>query len=120
MEEKETQSSGAASPVSLDEYLHTVPRTKICATLWAAKAIPDRNEMKFSKLRELTCLSESSLSKQLSFLESVGYVRRFRDYGASRSQDVVWVSLTETGTLKYGEYMAALKQLLQSGCGGGS
>ncbi|WCV10802.1 transcriptional regulator [Corynebacterium silvaticum] len=73
--------------------------------------------MKFSKLQKLTCLSESSLSKQLNFLESVGYVRRFRDYGSSRSKDVVWVSLTEKGTLKYEEYVDALKQLLQSGCG---
>ena len=50
-------------------------------------------------------------SKQLGALEQAGYVTRFREYGASRAKDSVWVALTEEGKAAFDGHLAALKDL---------
>lgn len=86
------------------------------ATLHAAGATEGRNEMKFSRLRELLEVSDATLSKNLGELEKAGYLSRFREYGSTRAKDTVWVSLTEKGARSYKSHVAALKELLDQGC----
>lgn len=98
----------------LDPAIHPLNRFKICATLNAFGATQGgevNREMKFAVLRDRTELSDATLSKQLGALEQAGYVTRFREYGASRSKDSVWVALTEEGKAAFDGHLAALKDL---------
>lgn len=102
----------------IDPVIHPINRLRICAALDAAvttedERLPDR-EMKFAVLRDLTELSDATLSKQLGVLESHGYVRRFREYGSSRAKDTVWVSLTKAGACALRGHLAALSQIADS------
>lgn len=98
----------------LDPAIHPLNRFKICATLNAFGATQGgdvNREMKFAVLRDRTELSDATLSKQLGALEQAGYVTRFREYGASRAKDSVWVALTEEGKAAFDGHLAALKDL---------
>lgn len=97
-----------------DPAIHPLNRFKICATLNAFGATQGgevNREMKFAALRDRTELSDATLSKQLGALEQAGYVTRFREYGASRAKDSVWVALTEEGKAAFDGHLAALKDL---------
>lgn len=100
---------------SFDPIIHPISRLRICAALDAAGATKGERrvdrEMKFAVLRDLTDLSDATLSKQLGVLESHGYVRRYREYGSSRAKDTVWVSLTEAGGRALRGHLAALRQI---------
>lgn len=58
-----------------------------------------------------TELPAATLSKQLSALESHGYVTRSRDYGSTRAQDVVWVALTEAGEAALSGHLVAQREI---------
>lgn len=104
------------TPVVLDPVIHPINRLKICATLKSAGAVegdgPDR-EMKFAVLRDLVMLSDATLSKQLNALQSHGYISRHREYGSSRSKDIVWVSLTARGAGALTVHLHALRELAE-------
>lgn len=97
----------------LDPVIHPINRLRICAALKAGGATDGtvRKEMKFAHLRELTDLSDATLSKQLTALEEHGYITRFREYGSSRAKDTVWVTLTGAGLAAYDAHIEALRQL---------
>ena len=97
----------------LDPVIHPINRLRICAALKAGGATDGtvRKEMKFAYLRELTDLSDATLSKQLTALEEHGYITRFREYGSSRAKDTVWVTLTGAGLAAYDAHIEALRQL---------
>lgn len=104
---------------ALNAVIHPLPRLRICAALRGAGATETaerRNEMRFSSLRDAAGLSDSALSKHLSVLEQAGYITRFREYGATRAKDTVWVTLTEAGTKAYEDHLAALRHV--AGLGG--
>lgn len=99
----------------LDPVIHPINRLRICTALKAAGAtagegVPDR-EMKFAILRGLTELSDATLSKQLGILESHGYISRYREYGSSRAQDIVWVSLTLGGRRALSGHLVSLREI---------
>ncbi|HIW67487.1 MAG TPA: transcriptional regulator [Candidatus Dietzia merdigallinarum] len=101
----------------IDPVIHPVNRLRICVGLQAAGATeggegPDR-EMKFSVLRDLTGLSDVTLSKQLGVLESHGYITRHREYGSKRAEDSVWVSLSAVGVRQLAGHMAALREIVE-------
>ena len=102
----------------IDPVIHPINRLRICAALDAAGATEDERhadrEMRFSVLRDLTGLSDATLSKQLGVLESHGYVRRFREYGSSRAKDVVWVALTGAGGRALRGHLVALREIADS------
>jgi len=108
-----------ALPPQLDPVIHPINRLRICAALKAGGATDGtdgtdgtvRKEMKFAYLRELTDLSDATLSKQLTALEEHGYITRFREYGSSRAKDTVWVTLTRDGLAAYNAHLEALRQL---------
>nr|WP_230208537.1 transcriptional regulator [Corynebacterium bouchesdurhonense] len=97
----------------LDPVIHPINRLRICAALKAGGATEGtvRKEMRFAHLRELTDLSDATLSKQLTVLEEHGYITRFREYGSSRAKDTVWVTLTGDGLAAYNAHLEALRQL---------
>ncbi|AWB84560.1 transcriptional regulator [Corynebacterium liangguodongii] len=97
----------------LDTVIHPINRLKICAALSAGGATEGelRYEMRFSRLRELTKLSDATLSKQLTALEEHGYITRFREYGSTRAKDTVWVTLTKKGKEAFDSHVAALREI---------
>ena len=99
----------------IDPVIHPLNRLKICAALRAGGATEGttRREMRFSRLRDITDLSDATLSKQLNVLEEHGYISRFREYGSSRAKDTVWVMLTATGKSAFDAHLAALKSLAE-------
>jgi len=103
--------------VDLDPVIHPIARLKVCAALNAAGATEGetRREMSFRRLRELTELSDSTLSKQLTVLEQNGYITRFREYGSTRAKDTVWVTLTARGVEAFEGHVAALRRLAEAG-----
>lgn len=96
----------------IDPVIHPLNRLKICAALRAGGATEgkERREMKFARLRELTDLSDATLSKQLTVLEEHGYISRFREYGSSRAKDTVWVTLTQAGEKALEGHLEALNR----------
>ncbi|WP_115685970.1 transcriptional regulator [Corynebacterium senegalense] len=99
--------------MTLDPVIHPINRLTICAALNAAGAVEGdtRYEMKFARLREITKLSDATLSKQLGALEQAGYVTRFREYGSTRAKDTVWVTLTVQGQQALEGHLAALREI---------
>lgn len=101
---------------AIDPVIHPVNRLRICIGLRAAGATegregPDR-EMRFSVLRDLTGLTDATLSKQLTALEAHGYVTRHREYGSSRAEDSVWVSLSAAGVHALEQHLAGLQEIV--------
>lgn len=101
----------------IDPVIHPVNRLRICVGLHAAGATeggegPDK-EMKFSVLRDLTGLTDATLSKQLTALEAHGYVTRHREYGSTRADDSVWVSLSAAGVQALEWHVAGLQEIVK-------
>ncbi|MCP1386931.1 transcriptional regulator [Corynebacterium sp. TA-R-1] len=99
---------------AIDPVIHPLGRLQICATLFHSGAVETqtgRQEMRFAALKDAVGLSDSALSKQLTALEEHGYVTRFREYGASRAKDTVWVTLTAEGARAFEGHVAALKEI---------
>jgi DNA-binding MarR family transcriptional regulator len=88
----------------IDTVLHPPSRLQIAALL--AKV----SEMEFAKLRELTKVSDSVLSKHLAALSEADYVRlrKAADGGRQRT----WASLTATGRRALERHVAALRALV--------
>lgn len=97
----------------IDSVIYPLPRFKICAVLKARGAVEKflRREMKFSALRKELGVSDPTLSKHLGVLEKAGYVDRFREYGATRAKDTVWVTLNARGLAAFDSHIAALREL---------
>ncbi|MCZ9309002.1 transcriptional regulator [Corynebacterium uberis] len=104
--------------MTLNPVIHPINRLKICAALRAGGAVNRAGqlakEMRFSRLAELTGLSDSALSKQLTALEDAGMVTRQREWASRRSGDAVWVTLTESGEQAFVEHMETLRSLAET------
>lgn len=84
--------------------LHAPARLQIAALLSKV------SEMEFAKLRELTKVSDSVLSKHLSALSDAGYValRKAPQGGRQRT----WASLTRAGDRALKAHVAALRAIV--------
>jgi DNA-binding transcriptional ArsR family regulator len=91
------------SGATLDMLLHPPARLRIAALLSRV------TDMEFAKLRELTEVSDSVLSKHLSALAEAGYVdlRKTAFDGRQRT----WVALTTPGAKAFTGHLAALHEL---------
>ena len=91
------------SAAGLDMVLHPPARLRIAALLSRV------TDMEFAKLRELTDVSDSVLSKHLSALAEAGYVdlRKSAFDGRQRT----WAALTGAGTKAFNGHLAALHDL---------
>ncbi|MDR7256322.1 DNA-binding MarR family transcriptional regulator [Sphingomonas sp. BE270] len=88
----------------IDMVLHPPSRLHIAALL--AKV----SELEFAKLRELTKVSDSVLSKHLTALGDAGYVRLRK--AAADGRQRTWASLTRTGKRALDRHIAALHALV--------
>lgn len=84
--------------------LHPPSRLQIAALL--AKV----SEMEFARLRELTNVSDSVLSKHLAALSDAGYLRLRK--AAANGRQRTWASLTAAGKRALERHVAALRALV--------
>jgi len=87
-----------------DEIIHPSTRLSIVALLASA------DWMDFAFVRDRLDLSDSALSKQLSTLESAGYIEIRRTFVGKRPRTSA--SLSPVGRKAFEQHVAALQQIL--------
>lgn len=87
----------------IDEHLSSPVRLSIIATL--AKV----DDAEFQVVRDAIELSDSVLSKQVSLLEAVGYVKVRKGYVGKRPR--TWLSATDLGRNALAKHIAALRAI---------
>lgn len=90
----------------LDPALHAPLRLQIAAVL--AKV----SEAEFARLREVTEVSDSVLSKHLAALAEAGHVRLRK--AALDGRQRTWATLTATGRTAFRDHLAALHALVEA------
>ena len=90
----------------LDEVMHAPVRFSIVATLAGA------DNAEFSSVRDTIEVSDSVLSKQVSTLESAGYVKVKKGYVGKRPR--TWLSLTPSGRSAFERHLGALREIANS------
>lgn len=101
-----TPTTGRASGharFQLDEVIHAPVRFSIVAALATV------DESDFATVRDAIEVSDSVLSKQLSALETAGYVKVRKGYVGKRPR--TWMSLTSWGRTAYAKHLAALREI---------
>jgi len=88
----------------LDEHVVAPARLKLMTTLTAV------SEAEFVTVREALEVSDSVLSKHLSALEDVDYVKRRK--GLHRGKRTTWISLTPRGRKALSAHVGALRELI--------
>ena len=91
------------TPVTLDAQLHAPARLQI------ATVLANADSAEFSRLREITGVSDSVLSKHLSALVEAGYVRLTKSALDGRQR--TWASFTRAGRHAFAAHMRALQAL---------
>ena len=94
------------TPVTLDPHLHAPARLQI------ATVLANVTSAEFAKLREITEVSDSVLSKHLSALVDAGYVKLTKSALAGRQR--TWASFTRAGRKAFAGHMRALQALVAS------
>jgi DNA-binding MarR family transcriptional regulator len=97
---------GQAARGRLDDAIHLPVRLSIVAALAATE------EAEFQALREAVQISDSALSKQVTTLESAGYVTVRKGYVGKRPR--TWLSLSATGRQALRDHLAALRAIAGS------
>ncbi len=87
----------------LDVVIHSPVRFSIVATLAGA------GQAEFGFVRDTVEVSDSVLSKQVSALESAGYVKVKKGYVGKRPR--TWLSLTAAGRRAFEDHLAALREI---------
>jgi DNA-binding MarR family transcriptional regulator len=90
----------------LDEHIVSSARLKLLVTLTAV------SEVEFSTVRDSLDVSDSVLSKHLTALENVGYVKRRK--GVHRGHRTTWIALTSRGRKALNAHTAALRELIDA------
>jgi DNA-binding MarR family transcriptional regulator len=88
----------------LDEHVVAPARLKLMTTLTAV------SEAEFATIRDALEVSDSVLSKHLSALEDVDYVKRRK--GMLRGRRTTWISLSPHGRKALSEHVTALRELI--------
>jgi DNA-binding MarR family transcriptional regulator len=94
------------TPVTLDPHLHAPARLQIATVLANVQAA------EFAKLREITEVSDSVLSKHLAALVQAGYVKLSKNTLAGRQR--TWAGFTRAGRVAFAAHMRALQALVAS------
>jgi DNA-binding transcriptional ArsR family regulator len=92
------------SAAGLDELIHAPTRLAIVSLLAAAEWAD------FKYIRDEVGLSDSALSKQLSTLESAGYVQIRKSFVGKWPRTSA--SLSKAGRQAFEQYVAALEQII--------
>jgi DNA-binding MarR family transcriptional regulator len=88
----------------LDEHVVAPARLKLMTALTAV------SEAEFATVRDALEVSDSVLSKHLSALEDVGYIKRRK--GMHRGRRTTWISLTPRGRKALSAHVGALRELI--------
>ena len=88
----------------LDTHVAPPARLKLMIMLTAV------SEAEFSTARVALNVSDSVLSKHLTALEGVNYIKRRK--GVHRGRRTTWISLTPRGDKALQTHVAALRQLI--------
>ena len=88
----------------LDEQLNSPVRLSLLALLMQVESA------EFGTVRDSLDVSDSVLSKQVSQLESVGYVHIKKGYVGKRPR--TWLSATETGRAALRQHLDALRAVV--------
>ena len=94
------------APDGFDAVLHPPARLQIAAVLAQA------DEAEFARLRAITGVSDSVLSKHLSALAEAGHIAIRK--AAAEGRQRTWASLTRSGRKAFQRHVAALERLLAS------
>ncbi len=90
-----------------DAIIHQPLRLRIMAAL---KGLPRGERLEFVRLKAILNATEGNLGAHLGTLEGAGYIRIEKDFHGKRPR--TRVSLTETGTRAYADYVAYLRAIL--------
>jgi DNA-binding transcriptional ArsR family regulator len=93
----------------LDPVIHAPARLRIAVTL---AALPDGDNLSFTKLQDLIGLTPGNLITHLRKLEDAGYVTTHRSGSGVTARTSV--ALTGSGRTALEHYTAVLRQLLDS------
>ena len=93
----------------LDPVIHTPARLRIMVSL---AALPDGDDLSFTRLQDLIGLTPGNLITHLRKLEDAGYVTTSRNGTGVTARTSV--ALTHTGQAALERYTAVLRQLLDS------
>jgi len=88
----------------LDDHVVAPARLKLMTMLTAV------SEAEFATIRDALAVSDSVLSKHITALEEVDYVRRRK--GVHRGRRTTWVSLTSRGRRALRGHVVALRALI--------
>lgn len=91
-------------PTGFDAILHPPARLQIAAVLAQV------DEAEFARLRSITGVSDSVLSKHLAALGEAGHVALRK--AAADGRQRTWASLTRTGRKALANHVAALEALI--------
>jgi DNA-binding MarR family transcriptional regulator len=88
----------------LDPHIHSPARLRLMTMLTAV------SEVEFATLRDALEVSDSVLSKHLTALAGLGYVRSRK--GVHQGRRTTWVSLAPQGRRQLGRHVAALREII--------
>ena len=94
------------TPIVLDSQLHAPARLQI------ATVLANVDTAEFARLKAVTGVSDSVLSKHLSALVDAGYVKLSKNTLAGRQR--TWASFTRAGRKAFAAHMRALQALVAS------
>ena len=94
------------TPIVLDPQLHAPARLQI------ATVLANVDTAEFARLKAVTGVSDSVLSKHLSALVDAGYVKLSKNTLAGRQR--TWASFTRAGRKAFAAHMRALQALVAS------
>ena len=92
-----------------DATIHQPLRLKIMAAL---KALPDREQLEFVRLRALVGATEGNLGAHLSTLEQAGYIDVEKDFDGKKPR--TRVRLARAGRRAFEAYVDYLKEIVEA------
>jgi DNA-binding MarR family transcriptional regulator len=92
-----------------DAIIHQPVRLKIMAAL---KALPDREQVEFVRLKSLVGATEGNLGAHISTLEQAGYIEVEKDFVAKKPR--TRVRLVRAGRRAFEDYISYLREIVDS------
>ena len=92
-----------------DTTIHQPVRLKIMAAL---KALPDREQIEFVRLKSLVGATEGNLGAHLNTLEQAGYIEVEKDFVAKKPR--TRVRLAKAGRRALENYIAYLREIVDA------
>ncbi len=91
-----------------DEIIHQTVRLKIMATL---NALPEREAMEFTRLKQILEATDGNLGAHLTTLEKAGYIEVLKDFAGKKPR--TRVVMTGSGRRAFSGHVAYLRTVLE-------